>query len=722
MKTNVPLTRDLVLIGGGHTHALVLRRWGMAPLPGVRLTVINPGATAPYSGMLPGFVAGHYDRDDLDIDLVQLARFAGARIIVGHATALDPVARTVTVAGRVGTVAYDVASVDIGITSNMPDLPGFETHGIPAKPLGRFASAWESYRADAGARGGPPAVAVIGGGVAGAELSMAMAHALRQRGHDPKVHLVDRGTVLEEFNTAARDRLMAALTEQGVIPVEGADVVRVTAEAVCLADGREIPSGFTTGAAGARPQGWLVQTGLESHNGYLVVGPTLQTSSEDVFAVGDCVHLGYDPRPKAGVFAVREAPVLHDNLVAYLSDRPLRRFKPQKDYLKLISLGGKSALAEKLGTARRGRLLWRWKDHIDQKFMRQFRDLPMMQPEVPARAASGVAQIMGQAPLCTGCGGKVGGLALASALDALPAPVRDDVISLPGDDAAVLKMGQTRQILSTDHLSAVTEDPALMARIAAIHALGDAWAMGAVPQAALISLILPRMSADLQARTLAEITLAAAEVMGEAGAAIVGGHTSQGAAMTIGFTVTGLMEHAPITVAGAQPGDALILTKPIGSGTILAAEMRGRAQGVDVLACFEMMLQAQGVASVILAGAHAMTDVTGFGLAGHLSAICRASGTGVVLSEVPVMPGALALCDAGVRSSLFADNVAAALPVNGPNGARRDLLFDPQTCGGLLAAVAPDAAQAILAALRDAGYPAQQIGEVQAGDAISLLP
>ena len=95
----LPLTRDLVLIGGGHTHALVLRKWGMNPLPGVRVTVINPGPTAPYSGMLPGFVAGHYTRAELDIDLVKLARFAGARIINGYATGVDIAAKTITVAG-----------------------------------------------------------------------------------------------------------------------------------------------------------------------------------------------------------------------------------------------------------------------------------------------------------------------------------------------------------------------------------------------------------------------------------------------------------------------------------------------------------------------------------------------------------------------------------------------------------------------------------------------
>src|SRR6056297_3082474 len=94
--SSLPLTRDLVLIGGGHTHALVLRKWGMAPLPGARLTLINPGPTAPYSGMLPGHIAGHYTREELDIDLVRLARFAGARLVLARATDIDPQAQVVT--------------------------------------------------------------------------------------------------------------------------------------------------------------------------------------------------------------------------------------------------------------------------------------------------------------------------------------------------------------------------------------------------------------------------------------------------------------------------------------------------------------------------------------------------------------------------------------------------------------------------------------------------
>ena len=215
--------------------------------------------------------------------------------------------------------------------------------------------------------------------------------------------------------------------------------------------------------------------------------------------------------------------------------------------------------------------------------------------------------------MCGGCGAKVA-----------PEVLRD-LIGGPGDDAAVIETGGVRQVLSTDHLRAFTADHGLMARIAALHALGDIWAMGARPQAALVSVTLPQMNAALQARSLAEIMTAARDALETAGARIVGGHSSMGAEASLGVALTGLVEGEPITLAGARPGDALILTRGIGSGTLLAAEMRGAARGRDIAALFDRLAVPQGDAAAILEGAHAMTDVTGFGLAGHLWNICRAS-------------------------------------------------------------------------------------------------
>lgn len=693
----LPLTRDLVLIGGGHTHALVLRSWGMNPLPGVRVTVINPGPTAPYSGMLPGFVAGHYTREELDIDLVKLARFAGARIINGYATGIDTAAQTIQVAGR-PPIAYDVTSVDVGITSIMPDLPGFAAHAIPAKPLGTFASRWDRFRAEADA----PQIAIIGGGVAGAELAMAMAYALRDK--QPTVRLIEQSKVLLALGYKARKRMLAALAANDIEIIETAEVTEIFAEGIVLHSGRTIRSDFTTGAAGAKPHDWVAETGLDLFEGFIKVDANLQSSAPEVFAVGDCAHLSHDPRPKAGVYAVREAPVLFDNLRAALSGGSMRPYRPQSDYLKLISLGGKSALAEKFGTAREGPLLWKLKDYIDRKFMTQFDALrPMGAPKLPRTVALGVKETLGDKPMCGGCGAKVGRAALQTVLT-------DHF----GDDAAQVQPGQ---VMSTDHLRALNHDPVLMTRIAAVHALGDIWAMGAKPQAATANLILPRMSANLQERTMAEIMTTASEVFADAGAKIIGGHSSLGDELTIGFTVTGLTK-SPITLAGAKPDDKLILTKPIGSGTIMAAEMACKARGADVIACLDLMVQDQAAAATILGKAHAMTDITGFGLAGHLRGICDASGVGAVidLDAIPLMDGALALSAAGMRSSLFDDNRAAAGAISGPSF---DLLFDPQTAGGLLAAVAPRGADKAIKKLRDAGYDASIIGEIMQGSQIT---
>ncbi|MFZ1468617.1 MAG: selenide, water dikinase SelD [Paracoccaceae bacterium] len=711
MQPTFPMVQDLVLIGGGHAHALVLRMWAMNPLPGARLTVINPGPAAPYTGMLPGLIAGHYRRDQIMIDLVRLARFAGARVILDRAIGLDLAARQVLLAGR-PPVGFDVASVDVGIGSDLPDIPGYTDHGVAAKPLGHYADAWDDFVAR---RLPTPRITVIGGGVGGVELAMASAHRLRSTGVQPQVTVLERATqMLPNIGNAARQQLLRHATAAGIIFHTDTTATQIGPDSVTLSTGAVIASDFTLSVAGTRPQDWMAATGLDTHQGYLTISPSLQTSDPAIFAAGDCAHMGYAPRPKAGVFAVRQAPILLHNLRAALSGGAMRNYQPQKDYLKLVSTGGKGAVADKFGLRSGGNWLWRLKDRIDRKFMAKFDDYPGMPvPTLPAQAAKGLAAALGDKPLCGGCGAKIGAPALTAALHALPPPARGDVVSGPGDDAAVLRAGAGLQVITTDHLRSLTEDPALMARLTAIHALGDIWAMGAAPQAALAQITLPRLSDRLQERTLAEIMQAAASVFTEAGADIVGGHSATGAELTIGFTVTGLTPRAtPKT--GAQPGDAIILTKPIGTGTILAAKMAmtrlpGLILGEAVAATLTSMLRPQNDAARLLAPhAHAMTDVTGFGLAGHLLEILQASGVAaeISLAAMPVLPGAVLLAAAGHGSSLLPSNRAAVeWQIDVAPGPTATLLSDPQTCGGLLACVPADQAATLLAALQNAGLP-----------------
>lgn len=713
----LPLSRDLVLIGGGHAHALVLLKWAMDPLPGARLTVIDPNPTAPYTGMLPGHIAGHYSRAELEMNLVALARNAGARLILGRAVGLDPVARQVQVPGR-PPVAYDVASIDIGITSTLPDLPGFMDHAVAAKPLGGYSERWAHFVAEAGET--RPPIVILGAGVGGVELALAMQHRLP----GAPITLVERDRPLPHLGRAARTKLLSLLDRRGIVLCQGA-AVSVDAAGVTLGDGRRLDAGFVLGAAGSRPQDWLTATGLHLTQGFVTVDPMLRSISHpDVFAAGDCAHMAESPRAKAGVYAVRQAPVLLHNLRAALSGDALRPYHPQRDYLKLISLGGQEALADKWGLPLSGRWLWRVKDRIDRKFMRMCQTLPRMpQPPLPRPHALGLAEVLGDKPMCGGCGAKVGPDALRGALRGL---ATSGAVELgAGDDAAVLAVGGARQVIATDHLRAVTDDPWLMARIATVHALGDIWAMGATPQAALVQLILPRLSEDLQGRTLSEIMSGIADVLAGAGAGIAGGHTTQGAELTIGLTVTGLAGDRVLTKGGAQPGDALLMTKPIGSGTLLAAEMQKQADGRDIAALWPWLTQPQGAASAILAPvARAMTDVTGFGLAGHLDEMLRAGSVGaeIDLASVPVFSGAEALAAAGIASTIAPANRAALLGrIAAPQTARAALLFDPQTAGGLMAAVPHDAVADLLSRLSQAGYAAACIGRVTAaGDGPAL--
>ncbi|MDA5555741.1 selenide, water dikinase SelD [Shimia sp. MMG029] len=731
MTADRMLTRDLVLVGGGHAHALMLRMWGMAPVAGVRVTLINPGPTAPYSGMLPGHIAGHYSREALDIDLVRLAQWAGVRLINGAATAIDPVARVVTVEDAIlgaREIAYDVASLDVGLHAVTSHIAGFAKYGVGAKPLGVYADRWAGFLKQVEMGQAEGQVAVIGGGVAGSELAMAMAHKLRSMGKRDGVTLIETSAALGNGVPGADRALRAEMAELGVRVRLNAKVSQVRAHAVALKGAVEVASEFTVATAGGFAHSWLAASGLPcDDDGFVHVDDRLVVEGhEGLFAVGDCAHLLASPRPKAGVFAVRAAPVLLANIRAALTGSAYESFRPQGDYLKLISLGGKEAMAAKWGRVLRGPavMLWRMKDGIDQKFMRQFEDLPQMaKPEAAEWVADGGPTQDDDQMLCGGCGAKVAPGQLATALDALPDRRRTDVLSGPGDDAAVLEIGGVRQVISVDHLRGFVTDPAVMARIAAVHALGDVWAMGAAAQSALLSVTLPRMTPALQARAMTEILQATSDVVQGAGAEIVGGHSTMGAELSLGLTVTGLAEGAPITVAGAQEGDRLILTRPIGSGTILAAMMQGKARGADVAALLSQMAQPQGDAAAILRGAHAMTDVTGFGLAGHLMAICRASDVAAALdlAAVPFYAGAEALAEAGHRSTIYADNAAHA-PVFGPESARAALLHDPQTAGGLLAAVQPEEAAGLVVQLRALGHAAAVIGTVQKGaPSISLI-
>lgn len=354
--------KHIVLIGGGHAHALVLRDLARSPLNDARLSLISPAPHAAYSGMLPGHIAGHYPLEALRIDLAGLAARAGARLILARACGIDRAARRVLLADG-STLPYDLAALDIGITTEMPQIPGFADAVVPAKPLDDFADRWAGFAASAapGTR-----IAVIGGGVAGIELALACRHRLPQA----EVTVYEAAPQpLAALGRGARARLLRHCARRAVAVQCTARLVAAAPGLLQFADGRSARAEFILGTGATQPAGWLAETGLALHQGFVSVGPSLQSSDPAIFASGDIAHLSHAPRPKAGVFAVRAAPVLAANLRAAATGGALRPYHPQRDYLKLISMGEQRAVADKWGLPLEGAWLWRLKDRIDRRFM-----------------------------------------------------------------------------------------------------------------------------------------------------------------------------------------------------------------------------------------------------------------------------------------------------------------------------------------------------------------
>ncbi|MBD3646578.1 MAG: FAD-dependent oxidoreductase, partial [Pseudomonadales bacterium] len=406
MKSRSPVARDLVLIGGGHSHTILLRRLAMKPLAGLQVTLVSPEVSTTYSGMLPGVVAGHYDSEDIHIDLVRLCRFAGARFFKTNAFSIDPVAKTVACDGR-PPVSYDVLSIDTGITPSLDGTPGARENVIAVKPIGLFLQKWERFHQRALA-GDVRDVAFVGAGAGGVELCMAAMHRMQRDLPDNEIrfHLIsDQEVILPEFDDGTRRRFERHCGRRGVELHLDFPVTRVARGTLISAHGDSLDMDEIFWVTSAAAPAWLADTGISvSDDGFITVRNTLQTHSHDeIFATGDIAVLTDHPRPRAGVFAVRQGPVLARNSRRYLLGKSLRSWRPQKEFLRLITTGDRYAVACRNGRSIEGRWVWHWKNWIDKRFIRRFSKLPPVKVE----KYSGLLKEF-ETVHCGGCGVKVG--------------------------------------------------------------------------------------------------------------------------------------------------------------------------------------------------------------------------------------------------------------------------------------------------------------------------
>ena len=733
-----PILRDIVLVGGGHSHVGVLKSFGMKPIAGVRLTLICTDVHTPYSGMLPGYVAGHYDYDDVHIDLSRLAVFAGARLYRDEVIGLDRINNKVLCRNR-PPVPYDVLSINIGSTPRLADVAGAAEHVVAVKPIRRFNDRWLALLDRVQQHPGKTTIAVVGAGAGGVELLLAMQYRLRNElralGRNPDelvFHLfTDTKDILPTHNPGVQRLFDRVLNDRKVVVHRLAAVNQVMAGRLQTVSGEVIDADEVVWVTRAGGAAWLQDTGLAlDADGFIQVSDTLQTVTDpNIFAAGDVASMVNFSLEKAGVFAVRQGPPLTANLRRVVQGAALASYHPQRSWLALISTGDQHAVASRGWLGFAGDWVWTWKDWIDRRFMLRFQDLPSMnaggtsapppmQDAVKLSQDESLQAVSAIAMRCGGCGAKVGATVLSRALGNLHPVDRDDVVIglKDPDDAAVVRVPPGKAMVhSVDFFRSFIDDPYVFGKVAANHALGDIWAMGAEAQSATaIATVPPGLESKVE-DVLFQMMSGALEVLNEANCALVGGHTGEGRELALGFAVNGLIDDNSARILrknGMQPGDVLILTKPIGTGALFAAHARLAAKGRWIDAALQSMVVSNRLGAKCLSeyGATACTDLTGFGLLGHLLEMTRPSGVDaeLSLSALPLLEGVVECVAAGIVSSLQSANVRLRRALRNQEAMvthpRYPLIFDPQTAGGLLASVPVDQADACVAALRKLGY------------------
>lgn len=399
LPAQTPVLKDIVLIGAGHANVSVLRMFGMKLVPGVRLTLITRQVNTPYSGMLPGLIAGHYTLDETHIDTGPLCRFAGARLYQSEVAGIDLAKRRVLCADR-PPVPYDLLSINIGSTPNTLDIPGAARGAIPVKPIDGFLKRFEAARQRILDKRGRAKVCVVGAGAGGVELLLSLQRRLRRdiaaAGFDPSgvsfsICTAD-AEILSAFPNRVRHRFRTIMNERGVTVITGCPVSSVDG-AVLNFDGHKplsFDEVFWATRAAAVP--WLAKTGLKlDPDGFVETKATLEsTSHEGIFAAGDVAAVGGYYLPKAGVYAVRQGPVLAENLRRAVAGKPLKTYRQQRNVLALISTGEPYAIGTRNGKTFEGAWIWRWKDWIDRRFMRKFNEFPEM-PTARSKVSTRIA-------------------------------------------------------------------------------------------------------------------------------------------------------------------------------------------------------------------------------------------------------------------------------------------------------------------------------------------
>lgn len=689
----IPITNDLVLIGGGHSHLSVLMKLSKRPINGNRITLITNEIDTPYSGMIPGYIEGIYSWRDSHIDLYRLCLKLNVRFIHAEVERVSAYEKEIYFKDR-PKIKFDVLSINTGIQSNNREIKGAAKYCLPVKPISKLTNNFLNKITNF------KSIAFIGGGAGSVELALAIKKRFLNINQDIKITIITgkRG-LLSTFPQKTKLTSLKTLEKFKIDIIEYKRVLEVKPKQIILSDKSMLKIDKAILSTNSMTPKWLAKSDiLLTKDNYILVNKSFQTNYKYVFASGDVIDFNNQNLKKAGVFAVRSGKPLAINIRKFILGKKLVEYKFNKNYLALIGTSKRSAIATKYNLTFNSRFFFYLKKYIDQNFIKKFSDFRIRKKFTLDALKTDVLNIFvkhkekitdeNDIMQCKGCAAKVPLNALKQALPKDIVSTSEDAVSVPGHP----ELYQT-----VDMISSIITDPFLLGKIAANHSISDMVSVNSKITSAMMILQLPLSKTEINSRDLEQVLLGANEIFKTIDCPLIGGHTMIGKDKDpiIGFSILGQKQKKIKIVKNRRKiktKDLLILTEKIGSGLIFAGINNYLIDSYFQIDVIKQMIKGNlnfGKISNQL-NILSMTDITGFGLANHLLNLIKRdnSKTGLTIypNKIPLFEGVNECLNKDIKSSLFKSNYDIAqkdIIYKRDKSKLDNILYDPQTVGGI---------------------------------------
>ena len=685
----IPINNDLVLIGGGHSHIMLMMELLKKPIQGNRITLISNEIDTPYSGMIPGFIEGIYSWRETHIDLYKLCFKLDIRFIHSEVLEISANNKEIILKNR-PKIKFDVLSINIGIQSNYKTIKGALKYCIPVKPISKLS---KNFLSEIKKNNN---IAFIGGGSASVELALGLQKRFKNTKSNLKISIVTgKNGLLSSFPIKTRKIAKQTLQNSQINVIEKVGVTEVQKDKLILSDKTILKIDKSILSTNAMAPEWIEKSDIIlNSNNFIIVNDKFQTNYNYVFAAGDIVDFNNQNLNKSGVFAVKSGKPLAKSIRRFIQKKVAVPFKFNKHYLSIIGLSNGLAIATKYNFTFTSRFSFLLKKLIDQQFVKKFNNLNLDNNYTFKnlfKIFNDIIQknngnIPGHQMQCRGCAAKVD-------FNTLKTTLPKEIITTSEDAIKINNYPKLYQ--SVDMISSIVSDPYLLGKIAANHAISDIIAVNSKLISALMILQLPYSNSEINSRDLEQVTSGASEVFKLAGCSISGGHTMVGKDKdpVIGFSVIG--EKKSVNKKNfnkLKVNDILILTEKIGSGIIFSGINNDIIDSYYQIEVLNQLSQGNINFSKISDKLKilSMTDITGFGLANHLLNLVKRdvgkTGLTIFPDKIPIFKGVTKALSKNVRSSLYDKNFNSAqkdLIYNRETKLIDEILYDPQTVGGI---------------------------------------